>query len=57
MLIHFQLLKGGTIAINPNYVMLVEESQVGTTVILTDGGSTKVQGNYLDVVAKLNVNT
>lgn len=54
MLKHFQLLKGGTVAINPSHVMLVMDSTNHTQVIMADGGTTQLREDYLKVVARLN---
>ena len=54
MLKHFQLLKGGTVAINPSHVMLVMDSANHTQVIMADGGTTQLREPYLEVVARLN---
>jgi len=50
MLVTFQKFSGGTVAINPKFVMMVEESKNGTDIILSDGGTTKVTDTYLNVV-------
>ena len=54
MLKHFQLLKGGTVAINPSHVILVMDSANHTQVIMSDGGTTQLKESYLDVVSRLN---
>jgi F0F1-type ATP synthase epsilon subunit len=54
MLKHFQLLKGGTVAINPLQVILVTELANHTQVIMVDGGTTQIKESYIDVVARLN---
>ena len=54
MLIQFQKVQGGYIAINPNHVMLVEEAPVGVNIIVADGGTTRVEGEYLTVVGIIN---
>lgn len=54
MLIQFQKSQGGYIAINPEYVMLVEEGKDSTNIILSDGGTTKVIGDYLTTVGIIN---
>lgn len=50
MLVNFQKVNGGTIAINPKFVMFVEESPVGVDIVMSDGGTSKVHGNFLQVV-------
>lgn len=54
MLIQFQKVQGGFVAINPKYVMLVEEAPVGVNIIVSDGGTTRVEGDYLSVVGIIN---
>lgn len=56
MLVYFTTHSGESIAINSNHVILVTEvkNRNNTKITLVDGGTTEVQGNILDVVAKLN---
>lgn len=51
MLITFQKSSGGVIAINPKFIMMVEESKSGgANIIMSDGGTTKVDDSYLNVI-------
>lgn len=50
MLLQFQKVQGGYVAINPEMVMLIEEKPVGVDIIMSDGGTTTVEGNYLTTV-------
>jgi hypothetical protein len=50
MLVTFQKFSGGTVAINPKFVMMVEDTKSGTNIIMSDGGTTKVTETYLTVV-------
>lgn len=50
MLVTFQKYSGGTVAINPKFVMMVEESRSGTDIVMSDGGTTKVTETYTSVV-------
>ena len=50
MLVTFQKFSGGTVAINPKFVMMVEETHSGTNIIMSDGGTTKVTDTYFNVV-------
>jgi hypothetical protein len=50
MLVTFQKYSGGTVAINPKFVMMIEDSKSGTDIIMSDGGTTKVTESYLNVV-------
>lgn len=50
MLVTFQKYSGGTVAINPKFVMMVEESRSGTDIVMSDGGTTKVTESYLTTV-------
>lgn len=50
MLVTFQKFSGGTIAINPKFVMMVQESLNGTDIIMSDGGTTRVTESYINVV-------
>lgn len=50
MLVTFQKFSGGTVAINPKFVMMVEEAKSGTNIIMSDGGTTKVTDTYFNVV-------
>ena len=51
MLIYFNdALNDNSVAINPKFVMMVEEANSGTNIIMSDGGTTKVTDTYLIVV-------
>ena len=50
MLVTFQKYSGGVIAINPKFVMMIEEALNGTNITMSDGGSTRVKESYLNVV-------
>jgi hypothetical protein len=56
MLIYFERpFDAGSVAINPQFVMLVEDCKAGTTnIVMVDGGTTKVRGNYMEVIGRLN---
>lgn len=54
MLIQFQKSQGGYAAINPKMVMLVEEAKDSVVITLSDGGQTRVQGDYLTTVGIIN---
>lgn len=54
MLKIFQLLKGGSVAINPLQVLLVTDMANHTQVIMSDGGTTQLREQYLEVVARLS---
>lgn len=54
MLIYFQKMSGGSVAINPNYVILVQEAPNGCDIVLADGGTTRVTESYLNVVGTIN---
>jgi hypothetical protein len=50
MLVTFQKYSGGVVAINPKFVMMIEEAKSGTNIMMSDGGTTKVTESYLNVV-------
>lgn len=50
MLVTFQKTTGVTVAINPKFVMMIEEAKGGTDIVMCDGGTTKVKDSYLNVV-------
>lgn len=50
MLVTFQKTNGQTVAINPEFVMMVEDVKGGTDIVLSDGGTTRVTESYLNVV-------
>lgn len=50
MLVTFQKCSGGTVAINPNFVMMINETPNGADIIMSDGGTTRVVETYLNVV-------
>jgi len=56
MLIYFERpFDAGSVAINPHFVMLVEQSIPGTTnIVMVDGGTTKIRGDYMEVIGRLN---
>lgn len=54
MLVHFQKFSGGTIAVNPKFVMLVQEAPNGCDIVMADGGTTRITTSYLEAVGILN---
>jgi hypothetical protein len=54
MLIYFERPDAGSVAINPHFVMLVEATMAGANIVMADGGTTKVTGNYMEVIGRLN---
>lgn len=54
MLIYFQKMSGGSIAINPKSVILVQEAPNGCDIVLSDGGTTRVTESYLNTVGMIN---
>ena len=50
MLVTFQKTNGQVVAINPKFVMMVEDVKGGTDIIMSDGGTTRVTESYLSVV-------
>jgi len=55
MLIYFERpFDAGSVAINPQFVMLVEDIAGTTNIVMVDGGTTKVSGNYMEVIGRLN---
>lgn len=54
MLLQFQKVQGGYISINPKFVMLIQEKPVGVDIIMSDGGTTTVVGDYLTTVGIIN---
>lgn len=56
MLVYFTTYSGESVAISTEHVILVTEVKNRATVKITlsDGGTTEVNGNMLDIVAQLN---
>lgn len=50
MLVTFNKFSGGVIALNPNFVMMIQEALNGTDIIMCDGGTTRVTETYMNVV-------
>ena len=54
MLVHFIKMTGGTIAINPKFVMFVQEAPNGCDIVMSDGGTTRITTSYLEAVGILD---
>lgn len=50
MLVTFQKTNGQTVAINPKFIMMIEDAKGGTDIVMSDGGTTRVTENYISVV-------
>jgi hypothetical protein len=57
MFVHFSKMSGGTIAVNPKHVMLIQEAPNGCDIVMVDGGTTRVTTPYIEVVGILNGQT
>lgn len=54
MLVHFVRMTGGTIAVNPKFVMFVQDAPNGCDIVMADGGTIRVTESYLTAVGILS---